>query len=167
MSMSNSSRPQSRTGSAAQSIENTKKFSGVVQQLPLPLNRESVLPGSLNDSHVIRATLTEVIRTCGKSRAQIANEMSYLVGREVTERMLNGFTAESREDYRWPAELDRAFCAVTGDTRLLTCRVERHGLHVIDDNDLLLLELGRAVHQRNRAGDAIDILQRQLVGREL
>lgn len=162
-----SSRPQSRALSPARSTEKLRRVCGVIHQLPLSLNREDVLPGTLNDSGVIRAILTEVIRACGKSRIQIAEEMSYLVGREVTERMLNGFTAESREDYRWPAELDRAFCTVTGDTRLLTCRVELHGFHVIDDDDLLLLELGRAVHQKNEAVDAIEVLQRKLAGREL
>jgi len=163
--MNQSSGPQSRAAAAAPSTEKTKEFSGVVQQLPLPLDRENILPGSLNDSHVIRAVLTEVIRACGKSRAQIADEMSYLVGREVTERMLNGFTAESKEDYRWPAELDRAFCAVTGDTRLLTCRVELHGMHVIDSDEMDLLELGRAFLQRTQAEEKIERLQKRLQGR--
>ena len=124
-------------------------------------------PGSLNDAHLVRAVLTEVIRACGKSRATICEEMTYLSGQEVTERRLNGFTAESKEDFRWPAELDRAFCTVTGDTRLLTCRVELHGLHVITADEMELLELGRAFLKRTQSEDQIALLQRRLHGRSL
>jgi hypothetical protein len=131
------------------------------------MNGQTAQQGSLNDGRLIREVLTEVIRTCGKSRTQIAEEMSYLTGQEVTERRLNGFTAESKEDFRWPAELDRAFCTVTGDTRLLTCRVELHGLHVINDDEMELLELGRAFLKRTQSEDQIALLQRRLHGRSI
>jgi hypothetical protein len=160
----NSSRPQSRTRLAAKSTENNGQFFGVIQQLALPLDRQTAIPGSLDDRAMIRGVLTEVIRGCGKSRAQIADEMSYLAGREVTERMINGFTAESKEDYRWPAELDRAFCVVTGDSRLLTCRAELAGLRLIDSEEMELLELGRAFLQRSQAEEKIALLQRRMQG---
>jgi hypothetical protein len=111
---------------------------------------------------MVRSILVEAIRACDKSRAQIAEEMSFLVGREITERMLNGFTAESKDDYRFPSELERAFCTVTGDNRLLISKVERHGLYVIDANEKDLLELGRAYAQRTNADERIELLQRRI-----
>jgi hypothetical protein len=76
--------------------------------------------------------------------------------------MLNGFTAESKDDYRFPSELERAFCTVTGDNRLLISKVERHGLYVIDANEKDLLELGRAYAQRTNADERIELLQRRI-----
>jgi hypothetical protein len=113
----------------------------------------------------VRAALTEAIRTSGKSRAQIADEMTYLVGRKITERMLNGYTAESQEDYLFPAELTRAFCTATNDIGLIRCIAELHRHHIIDEHEVELLELGRAYQLRTEADAQMEMLQRRLGGR--
>jgi hypothetical protein len=118
--------------------------------------------GSLNDAQCIRIALTDSIRACGKSRAQIAEEMSYLSGRTVTERMLNGYTAASQEDYQFPADLARAFCTATGDARVLRCIAEPQGLFVIDAKAAELIELGRAFLQRTEAEEQIALLQKRI-----
>jgi hypothetical protein len=79
--------------------------------------------------------------------------------------MLNAFTAESRDDRRWPAEFDRAFCMATGDDALLCCRAEMAGLHVITEDEKNLLELGRQYLLRLQADEQISILQRRMHGR--
>jgi hypothetical protein len=109
--------------------------------------------------------MAESIRISGKSRVQIAEDMTYLVGRKITERMLNGYTAESQEDYLFPAELTRAFCIATGDTRILRCIAEMQGLRVISEDEAELIELGRAFLQRNEAQEQIELLQKRLHGR--
>lgn len=157
-----SSRPQSSTGVPNSSLANSEQsFTGNPQQKLFNAGKE-LLPGELNDALVIRGVLTDSIKHCAKSRAQIAEEMTYLVGREVTERMLNAYTAESKEDHRWPSELTRAFCAVTGDNRLLRCVVERAGLYVISDEDAALLELGRQYFQKLRATESIASIEQRL-----
>lgn len=88
--------------------------------------------------------------------------MTFLMGTEVTERRLNGFVADSREDLRWPAELDRAFAIATGDDRILRCRAEAAGLKVISGPDIHLLELGRQFLQRERSDAEIVELKRRL-----
>lgn len=125
---------------------------------------DTPLPGSMNDAALIRSIVADAIRKSSKSRAQIAEEMTYLVGREITERMLNGFTADSRDDYRWPAELDRAFCEATGDDRLLRCRVELAGYRVISQQEAEILELGRQYLMRQRAADNLAALEKRLGG---
>ena len=127
----------------------------------------AMTPGSMNDAAMIRAVVTEAMKNCGLSRAVIAEEMSRLVGLTITERMLNGFAAESREDHKFPAELQRAFCAVTGDDRLLTCCAEAAGLHVIDEAGWELLELGREYLKQKRATAAIASYERRLQGVEI
>lgn len=66
----------------------------------------------------VRELLAKVIRRCAKSREQIADEMSNLVGRQITVAMLNGYTAPSKEPARFPAAFVCAFCEATGDDRL-------------------------------------------------
>jgi hypothetical protein len=121
----------------------------------------------MNDASLVRAALIEGIRKCGKSREIIADEMSALTGTEVTVRRLNAFTAKSREDYRWPAELDRAFCTVTGSWDLLRRRVELSGFRLITESEAELLELGRQYLRRKRANEEAELLEKRLAGMEL
>jgi hypothetical protein len=162
-----SSHPQSRAGVSGRSTEDSNQRFAAIRQLSLDLEPKSVVPGSFNDCFVIRAILVDAIKHCGKSRAQLAEEMTFLSGRKITERMLYGFTAESKEDSRWPGELDRAFCKATGDNRLLGCRVEQAGLHVVTDVDMELRELGKQFLIRKEADEQIALLERRLHGRAL
>jgi hypothetical protein len=162
-----SSRPNSAAQPRRPLIENPGRIITGIQQPNLFSNNDQPMPGSMSDATLVRSLIAEVIRKSSKSRAQIAEEMSYLVGREITERMLNGFTADSRDDYRWPGELDRAFCFVTGDDRLLRCRVELSGYVVITNDEFELLELGRQYLIRQRAANKVELLERRLQGVEL
>jgi hypothetical protein len=121
----------------------------------------------MDDDALIRGVLGESIQRCSKSRAQIADEMSVLVGREVTERQLNNYTAQSREQFRWPAELTRAFCFVTGDDRLLRALPEAAGLRVIAGTEGDLLDLGRSYLTRKRAERAMSAIEQRLEGAEI
>jgi hypothetical protein len=123
-----------------------------------------VLPGSFDDASTIRGILVRSIKYSGKSRAAIADEMSFLLGRKVTDKMLNAFTGE-RDDRRWPGEFDRAFCKATGDSALLAFRAQLAGFHVITGDQKLLMDLGRQFIIRTQAEEQIAILQRQLNGR--
>src|SRR5262245_20254476 len=68
------------------------------------LSYSEPLPGSLDVDNQLRAVLTDSINRCKrKSREQIAEEMSYLLGREVTAAMLDAYTARSKREHRWPA----------------------------------------------------------------
>lgn len=125
------------------------------------------LPGSMNDAILVRQVVTESMRKCGFSREVIADRMALLTGTTVTANMLNQFAAESRADVRFPAELDRAFCAATGDNRLLTCRAELAGLHIVNDEELALLELGREHLRQKRAAEKIEALETRLDGVKL
>lgn len=76
--------------------------------------------GSEHGCHdaAIRKLLTEVMRSCSKSRAQIAEEMSRLTGLHITANMLYGYSAKDRRPARFPAVFVPAFCKATGDFRL-------------------------------------------------
>lgn len=121
----------------------------------------------MNDDLLVRNAITSAIKLCGKSRQQIAEEMSILLNLPVTERMITSFTSESKELHRWPGAWDRAFCAVTGNDRLLICRIELAGYKVISGVEVQVLEVGRQYLTRKRSEAELADLERRLEGREL
>jgi hypothetical protein len=123
---------------------------------------ESATPGSLNDAKLVREILAEAIRKCGKSRAQLADDMSELTGSEVTVRRLNAFTAKSREDWPFPLELARAFCVATGDFTLLFSPIELSGFRVISAEEGDVLDLGRQFLKRKAADERMSLLEAKL-----
>ncbi len=96
------------------------------------------------DAIEIRRLLTLLIRSSVKSREQIAEELSHLLGTTVTRRALDSYTSESAEQHRWPAQYDIALCEVLGDYSLLHERVERAGFKMIGPEEQELLRIGRA-----------------------
>lgn len=134
----------------------------------MPLFAEKTdIYGSLNDDSLVREIVTSSIKASGKSREQIAEEMTLLLGLRVTERMITAFTAESKEMHRWPGAWDRAFCRAVHDERLLTFRAELSGLRVIGCQEAALLELGRQHLVQKRASQRIAEIEHQLGGIQL
>lgn len=163
----NSSPSQSAADCIKSATANPLPFSTVRAQQSLFTATSPAGPGSINDGSLIRFTLIESIKQCRKSRAAIADEITRLTGRKFTEIALNKFTAESRIDYRWPAELTRAFCAATGDDSLLHVTAEAAGYRLIRDEELELLELGRQYLRRKRANEEAEMLEKRLAGVDL
>jgi hypothetical protein len=127
----------------------------------------NAVPGSLNDEALVREVISEAIKRSGKSREQIADDMTRGLARPVTARMITAFTTETKEQHRWPGAWDRAFCAAVGDTRLLFCRVELAGYKVINDAESDLLELGRETLRQKRAAEKAALLEARLRGVDL
>jgi len=142
-----------------------------VPAVALPLFAENsstnALPGSLNDDSLVRETITDAIKRSGKSREQIADEMTRTLGLQVTARMISSFTSETKELHRWPGAWDRAFCAAVNDNRLLFCRVEKAGFRPIDAAECDLLELGREFLREKRARENVALLEKRLQGFDL
>lgn len=66
----------------------------------------------------IRAILARILRDCPKERAVIAEDLSALTGRRVTESMLNDLCAISKKSLRVPLSWARAIGEVTGNDDL-------------------------------------------------
>jgi hypothetical protein len=162
-----SSRPDFRSCASAPSTDISEQRISVNRQRGLFEDPQSVIPGSVNDASVIRAGLVEAIRKCGKSRESLAEDMSRLTGSEVTVRRLNAFTAESREDFRFPAELARAFCVATGDFSLLRNLTEMAGFKVVTETEFEMLRLGREYLRQKRANENVALLEARLAGVDL
>lgn len=160
------SRSQGSVNPVPKSLEKTdKSFTG--DQPSLFNGEEPPSPGSMNDDGLIREIVTATIKNNPKSRQQIAEEMSRLIGSAVTERMLNSYTSEAAEQHRWPMQFTRAFCYVVQDWSLLRCIVERSNFYMITAAEAELLALGREYLKQKRASERIEALEKGLRGIEL
>ncbi len=91
---------------------------------------------------------------CGKSRDQVAQEMSAYLGVEVTENMLNAYTSPARENHNISAVRLIALAVVTGDHRLLSIGPDRAGLAVVEERYLSVI---RAKQMRDKAAELADL----------
>ena len=162
----NSSRSTSCGDSGCASTANQERRISANRQRGLFEVTEDTVPGSLNDCGIIREVLADSIKKSGKSRAQIADIMSRLTGTGVTERRLNAYTAESREDMRFPLELMRAFCIATGDFTLLHVIAGMAGLRVVTKTEFDVLQLGHEYLTHKRAAENMALLEKRLAGKE-
>lgn len=99
--------------------------------------------GSLDYASELRHVLTEAINQSGKTRYDIAAEMSRLLGIEVTKSQLDAWTAESRAMWRFPFEYAAAFEAATSCYSLVELLTRKRGCKAYWGRDAVMLELGR------------------------
>lgn len=107
--------------------------------------------GSRNIKVEVCAAASRMIRESGKSRAQVADEMSHLAGEDITVSMLDGFTAPTR-DNRFPAEFVSIFCEATGGDALAELVMPTTKV-LIDRDEADLLDLGQAVRLKKAAAE--------------
>jgi len=99
--------------------------------------------GSLSIDRQFRETISSALKVCPMSRYQVASRMSELIGSEITKMMLDSWTAESKEDHRFPAIYLPAFCEATGQTEPLRVLGRLVGVFVLPGPEALRSEIQR------------------------
>ena len=100
-------------------------------------------PASFQIQNQLKNELSAGLKRCRMSRYEVAAKMSEMLGYEITKTMLDAYTAESKESYRFPAEWLAPFCAVTGHYKPLEM-INRLARYPIPDAEKLLdLEIKR------------------------
>jgi predicted Ser/Thr protein kinase len=99
--------------------------------------------GGMDIDRVFREMVSEELRLCSLSRYQVAARMSELTGQDITKAMLDSWTAESKEQHRFPAIFLSAFCAVVGSTKLLRMLGKPVGAFVLPGPEALRAEIQR------------------------
>lgn len=162
----NPSHPQSAPSAAALSLPKIERRTDSGNSLPSALGLE---PGheSLNDDLRIRAAIAATIKRCALSREQIADAMSLVLAVRVTVRMLDTYSAQSKEANRFPAAWVRAFCKVTSDDTLLRCSAELAGFRLLSQAETALLEMGREYLRRKHADAKLASLEERFRGVDL
>lgn len=96
----------------------------------------------------LRFLISEVLKATSLSRYEITARMSELLGKTVTKEMIDSWSAESKENHRFPLAYLPAFTLATGDTRILRELAELCNGHFIESEDALRLELGRVKEEK-------------------
>lgn len=91
----------------------------------------------------IKEAISEAITHSGLKRYDIAGRMSEHVGSEITDSMLNSWTAESKEGYRMPAEYIPIFCKITQDFKPLEVLASAAGAHLAKSDEIFFMEMGK------------------------
>ena len=99
--------------------------------------------GSMNIDRIFRETISEELRRCPLSRYQVAARMSELLGQDITKTMLDSWTAESKEQHRFPAVFLPAFCEAVGSTAPLRVLGQPVGVYVLPGPEALRAEIQR------------------------
>jgi hypothetical protein len=104
---------------------------------------EPLPDGSLDFAVELRCAITKAIKGSGMSRAHIAERMSALLGGEVSEAMLDAWTAPSRGKWKIPFEYAAAFDEACGSSALLELLARKRNYRLLAPKDALDAELGR------------------------
>jgi hypothetical protein len=99
--------------------------------------------GSFDIDRQLRGTVSEALKHCPLSRWQVAGRMSELTGYEITKAMLDSWTAESKEDHRFPAIFLPAFCEATGCIDPLKMMGKLVGMFILPGPEALRAEIHR------------------------
>ena len=143
-------RRQKRQQNIAGGAENQLSLFDVLGEIAAGSEPTDPTPGSFDMSSAVRQGISEAIRRSGMKRWEIAGRMSELLGVEVTESMLNAWSAESREDRRFPAEYLAAICYVTGDLVILREIARKVHCWLLESEEAVMAELGRINWQRQQ-----------------
>lgn len=115
----------------------------VIQRLSREAKAEATKAGSFNIDARLRALLSDALKRCPVSREMVAARMSELIGVEITKSQLDSWSAESKENHRFPFVYAAAFCEAAGDVEILRLAAELSGCYLLKGEDALLTELGR------------------------
>lgn len=91
----------------------------------------------------LKEAISEAIRGSSMKRYEIAGKMSEYLGVEITEGMLNAYTAESKDGYRMPAEYYPTFCRIVKDYTVMDILVASTGCRMVKPEEIYILEMGR------------------------
>ncbi len=113
--------------------------------------------GSLDYTRELNHVLSAAITASARSRYEIAGRMSELTGQDISKSMLDSWTAESKEQWRFPFEFAAAFEAACKSTCLQELLGRKRGSRILVGEDALLAEWGRvqmakaAITEREKA----------------
>jgi len=106
--------------------------------------------GSFDIDRQFRESISAALKHCPLSRWQVAGRMSELVGGEITKSMLDSWTAESKEQHRFPAIFLPAFCEAAGSSEPLKVLGRMIGVFVLPGPEALRAEIRRIDEEINK-----------------
>jgi hypothetical protein len=97
--------------------------------------------GSFNIDRSFREAISAALKQCPLSRYQVAARMSELTDMDITKTMLDSWTADSKEQHRFPVIFLPAFCEAVGCTEPLKMIGALVGVFVLPGPEALRAEI--------------------------
>jgi hypothetical protein len=137
------------------------QISGDLFTLPQP---PAPVPASMDYRAQVSHLVSEMLaaaHAAGIDRYEVAARASRLAGRDVSKAMLDGYTSEAREEFNLPFWLVPVLETVCSSTRLTQWLAGQRGGVLKVGAETLDAEIGRTLHERDRAGARLRELQNQ------
>ena len=134
-------------------------LTGDMFALPRPA---APVPGTMNFRRPVSLLLGDMIKdahAAGLDRFEVAARASRLAGRTVSANMLDGYTAESREEFNCPLWLAPVLEIVCSSTRLAEWHGSVVGGQLLLGAATLDAEIGRLEREKQRANEQIKALK--------
>jgi len=109
--------------------------------------------GSFRRAEAVQEAVRKALKGCFLSREQIADEMTRLIGEEISKNHIANWAAESKNGWRMPLEYAAAFSMITNDKTVIKAAFAGTGINVLDDSEMAFYEIGKAVEEK-RESDA-------------
>jgi len=106
--------------------------------------------GSFDIDLQFREAISEALKRCPFSRYQVVARMSELTDTDITKTMLDSWTAESKEQHRFPAIFLPAFCEAVGCSEPLKLLGRLVGVFVLPGPEALRAEIQRIEEDINK-----------------
>jgi hypothetical protein len=137
----------------------TKSFKKIVSQPQLPFDERAGAIGDLAHEARLRGAITRMIRRSPLGRAVIADRLSQRLGEQITEDMLNNFTADSHRNHRIPLLIAIGLSVILEDRTILDLANDIAGFKIHSKDQEIFLELGRAEAERLKVEKRADKLR--------
>ncbi|MBU8910686.1 MAG: hypothetical protein KOO65_05400 [Desulfobacterales bacterium] len=138
--------------------KSTTSYDLRAKQLSLPFMESKSFEysaGSFRRSEAVQEAVRTALKGCLLSREEIADEMSRLLGEEITKNHIANWAAESKNGWRMPLEYTAAFSMITNDNKVIKAAFEGSGISVLDDGEMALYEIGRAVEEKRESDNRL------------
>lgn len=117
-------------------------------------------PASMDYDKEIRHLLSKALKETDKSRFEICARMSELIGHEITISMLNAWTAESREAWRFPHAYAVPFEIACNTFCLTEYQARKRGCKVYAGDEVRQAEIGRLESQMEELSTKLKTLKK-------
>lgn len=130
----------------------SKRVSFIGDLFPIPRPAEPI-PASMNYRRIVSALVAGMLAeaaAAGIDRWEVASRASRLTGKDISKLMLDGYTAESREEFNAPFWLTPVLESVCSSTRLTEWLASVRGGKLLVGADTLDAEVGRLERERDQ-----------------
>lgn len=133
-------------------------FETVIRQ-EIEAAKTASVPGSLNVKQQIIAALKHALRHAGKSREQVADEMTLYTGELITDDMISTWLAASKPKHRFPLEYLPAFRKATNSLDALTVTSQACGAFTLRGPDALRADIRKLDEEKKAKADETKALE--------